>query len=101
MHIKKRHIHEALEEAALLFQQGALQQARAVLAAILKADPRQAEALHLLGLLALKQGKPAEAESLLARAVKLAPQVAEFHNSLGVALRKQDKLGEAERYLAG
>ncbi|NJD37873.1 MAG: tetratricopeptide repeat protein [Geobacter sp.] len=97
MHIKKRHIPEALEEAVLLFQQGVLQQAGAVLTGILKADPRQAEALHLLGLLALKQGKPAEAESWLVRAVKLAPQVAEFHNSLGVALRKQDKLGEAER----
>lgn len=97
MHIKKRHIPEALEQAALLFEQGKLQQAGAILAAIVKADPRQAEALHLLGLLKLKQGVATEAELLLCRAVRLAPDVAELHNSLGVALRKQDKLAEAER----
>lgn len=97
MHIKKRHIHEALEEAALLFQQGALQQARAVLAAILKADSRQAEALHLLGLLAGRAGNLAEAYEHLQRAVKIDPDRAEYHNSLGVVLRKLDRLSDAER----
>lgn len=97
MHIKKRQIPDALEEAALLFQQGALQQARTILQAILKADHRQPAALHLLGLTEARQNNLSEAEALLVRAVKEAPQEAEFHNSLGVVLRKQDKIKAAER----
>ncbi len=97
MHIKKRHIPLALNEAADLFQQGALKQAYPLLDAILKADPRQPEALHLMGLLEARQGMFARAEEYLCRAAKISPDMPEYHNSLGVVLRKQNKLGDAER----
>lgn len=97
MHIKKRHIPLALNEAADLFQQGALKQAYPLLDAILKADPRQPEALHLMGLLEARQGMFARAEEYLRRAAKTSPDMPEYHNSLGVVLRKQNKLGDAER----
>lgn len=97
MHIKKRHIPEALEQAAALLGQRALKDARTILTAIVKSDTRHAEALHLLGLLDLQLGKLSEAENWLNRAIRNNPKSAEYHNSLGVVLRKLGRFSEAER----
>jgi tetratricopeptide (TPR) repeat protein len=53
---------------------------------VLQLVPEQADALHLLGVLADQQGRHAEAVDLIRRAIARAPQAADFHGNLGAAL---------------
>ncbi|NUB28461.1 hypothetical protein GAY30_26925 [Azospirillum brasilense] len=65
--------------------------------AILDADPRQADALHLLGVLAGQTGRSEEAVSLIAQAIALDPGAADYHDNLG-SLRRGG--GDAARAAA-
>jgi predicted TPR repeat methyltransferase len=53
---------------------------------VLAAAPREADALHLLGVLTCQRGQPASALSFLRQAAQLAPKAAAVHASLGHAL---------------
>jgi len=63
---------------------------------ILKATPQHADALHLLGVVALQEGRYAEAATQIAEAITLAPRVAEFHSNLGAAHERRGDLHAAE-----
>lgn len=62
---------------------GRMGEAAGVYRAILDADPRQADALHLLGVLAGQTGRSEEAVSLIAQAIALDPEAADYHDNLG------------------
>ncbi|MGY0714245.1 tetratricopeptide repeat protein [Azospirillum argentinense] len=62
---------------------GRMGEAAGVYRAILDADPRQADALHLLGVLAGQTGRNEEALSLIAQAIALDPEAADYHDNLG------------------
>ncbi|MDD3517034.1 MAG: tetratricopeptide repeat protein, partial [Chromatiales bacterium] len=64
--------------------------------ALLARDPRQVEALHLLGIAALQQGRPQEAVDLFGRVLALAPGLAVAHSNLGNALKALGRRVEAE-----
>ena len=64
----------AAEEAAAFHRRGMLAEAEARYAAILRADPRHFDALHLLGILRQQQGNAAEAARLIDAALKLNPR---------------------------
>lgn len=83
----------ALLEAAQRLQRGELSAADRACRQVLRAAPKEPEALHLAGLIAHRRGDLAGARQKLRRTVKIQPRVARFHNSLGVVLRE---LGEAE-----
>lgn len=86
----------ALLSAALgHLQAGRIAEAEAALRQVLAAEPDNPDAVHLLGLAALRQRKLPEAESLLTRASQLDRRQPAVWNNLGVALREQDKLTEA------
>jgi predicted O-linked N-acetylglucosamine transferase (SPINDLY family) len=87
---------EALQLGVQQHQAGNLQQAEQIYQAILQADPQQAEALHLLGLVAFQVGHPEMACTYLTQALRFRPDFAVAHNSLGVVLKSQGKLAEAE-----
>ena len=61
---------------------------------IVRVDPQHAEALHLLGVLALQQQTPVEAARYLRQAVDANPADSRFHHQLGTTLLE---LGEPER----
>ncbi|RFF27253.1 sulfotransferase family protein [Wenzhouxiangella sp. 15181] len=82
-----------LLEAARRLQRGELSAAEQACDQLLRAAPREPEALHLAGLIAHRRGDLAGAKSKLRKTVEIHPRVARFHNSLGVVLRD---LGEAE-----
>src|ERR1700689_1398550 len=63
-----------LAQAVALHQQGALAPAQALYRPALAAAPRQANALHLLGVLLGQRGRPDEAIPLIAAAVAEAPE---------------------------
>jgi predicted O-linked N-acetylglucosamine transferase (SPINDLY family) len=58
-------------------------------------NPQHADALHLLGVIALQTGHPAEAIALISRAIAQSPGVASFHNNLGNAFRAAGELQQA------
>ena len=78
---------QALELAVRHHGAGELSEAEALYQEILKADPKQPVALHLLGVVAHQTGNSANAVELIAQALSLEPDYAEAHNNLGNALR--------------
>jgi tetratricopeptide (TPR) repeat protein len=78
---------DPLAQAVALHQQGALAAAEALYRQVLDADPRQADALHLLGVLTAQSGRPGDAIALIQAAIDLAPNDAAFHANLGRALK--------------
>src|SRR4029450_12932935 len=78
-----------LQAAQELHRRGRLPEAEAAYRAILREDPANAEALHLLGLVALQAGRPGEAVDLIRQALSHRPKAA-FSYNLGhacIALR--------------
>lgn len=74
---------DLLDKALGHHQKGNLGQARKLYKKILKSDPKDADALHLLGLIAHQTGKHERARDLIEKAVRLAPGHAMAFNNLG------------------
>ncbi len=74
---------------------GRLAEAEALYRAILAADPRDADALHLLGLVRQKRGDPAEGERLIRGAIAV-KDAGVFHMNLGTLLLGAGRPDEAE-----
>ncbi|MEZ4589307.1 MAG: tetratricopeptide repeat protein, partial [Gemmatimonadales bacterium] len=62
---------------------------------VLAQDPEQADALHLIGALALQMGEHALAISLLERAVVIDPRAPDFAINLGLAYQTTGELEKA------
>ena len=59
------------------------------------ADPDNAEAVHMLGIIAHQSGKTAEAIDHLRRAIAISPDVALYHANLGEMCRLAGRIDEA------
>jgi len=86
---------QALNLAVGHHQAGRLQEAEAIYRQILQADPKQPNALNLLGMLAHQVGQTDVAVELLTQAVSTMPGFAEAHNNLGNALKDLGELSRA------
>lgn len=86
---------QLLQEATDRHKAGRLAEARTLYLEILATEPRNAEALHRLGILALQTANVAEALELLQRAVANAPDNALCHFSLAQALVSLNRSDEA------
>ncbi|MDA0306676.1 MAG: sulfotransferase [Proteobacteria bacterium] len=93
------------EELALVLEQGLahhhsgkLDEAEKLYRQILDADPANADALHLLGVVGFQSGRTEDAVELITRAVKRQPKNPQFLNNLGEACRALGKPGEAAKY---
>ncbi len=75
-----------LQDAVLLHQAGRLDEAEKLYTKVLKADPRNANALNLLGTIATARGHNAEAKRYFERALQCAPRMADASFNLGVVL---------------
>ena len=74
---------------------GGLDRAEGLCRRILEAHADQAQALHLLGLIAHRRGRAEDALGLLRRSIELAPEVADFHSNLGTVLAGGSRMDEA------
>ena len=88
-------IETGLREALQYQQSGLLAEAERVYKSILEVDPGHSDALHLLGVIALRAGKYDIAEDLIDRAICRNPNSPAYHNNLGIALKNQQKIAAA------
>ena len=88
-------LHLRLQQAFALHKQGKLSAAEKIYSDILKSDPRQFDALHLLGVLALQTGRPQIAVSMIGKAVAVDRKSPQALNNLGEALREMKRYAEA------
>jgi tetratricopeptide (TPR) repeat protein len=85
----------AFARAQALHQAGRLAEAQELYEQVLRADPRHAEALHLLGYLWFQKGDIARALDMIGRAVELQPKSASFRYNRGLILQQAGRLDDA------
>ncbi len=78
-------LHEKLNHAAQLHQQGDIDQAESEYAAILQSQPNHPDALHLLGVIAIQKNEFGKAIGLIEKAIDRAPTQPLYHENLGKA----------------
>lgn len=86
-------------QALSAHQGGRLAEAEALYRRVLQSDPRHAEALRLLGLIALVAGQAAAAVALIAESARLVPDNPETEAQLGLAFKAAGQADEAVRHL--
>jgi tetratricopeptide (TPR) repeat protein len=85
---------QAIQIALRHYEAGQLQQSEAICRQLLGLDPNQADALHLLGLIAHRVNHP-DAGVLIRRAIALQPNNAIAYGNLALVLQSQGKWDEA------
>nr|WP_211113337.1 tetratricopeptide repeat protein [Azospirillum endophyticum] len=86
-----------LAQAVAHHQAGRAAEAERGYRQVLAADPRNADALHLLGVLALQSGRADEAVTLIGKALAQAKGVADYWDNLGSALTAAGRPADAVR----
>jgi tetratricopeptide (TPR) repeat protein len=77
-----------LQSAIALHQQGNLDQAESIYLQLLEIDPRSADVLHLLGVIAYQTRHYQSAVDLIGQAIEINPNIASYYSNLGVALKE-------------
>lgn len=80
-----------LQRARALYESGALTQAQALYAEVLRSEPRHYECLHMLGVIAARAGDPAGAVELISRAIGVEPKRASAYCNRGLAFEALDR----------
>ena len=88
-------VAQAFQSAVQHHQAGRLAEAEGIYRQILAQQPQHADALHLLGVIALQIGRNDAAAELIAKAVAISANVAAYHSNLGEAYRKMGRFDEA------
>jgi tetratricopeptide (TPR) repeat protein len=86
----------SLDDAWAHHRAGRLDEAAAVYADLLRADPERADVLHLLGNVEYQRGHAEPAERLIQRAIAIDPDSSVYRISLGHVYRRAGRLAEAE-----
>ena len=76
-------------------QAGRLRDAELAYRQVLARDPRHADSLHLLGLLACDAGRPDIGIDLIGKAIQINPKAASYHFDLATIFQEQGKLDQA------
>ncbi|OZA98616.1 MAG: hypothetical protein B7X67_21910, partial [Rhizobiales bacterium 39-66-18] len=84
-----------LDQAIALHDSGQLDEAAGLYGEVLRANPREGEALFRLGRLQCQKGQLDEGARLLAEATQAAPQDARAFDLLGLALERLGRLTQA------
>jgi uncharacterized protein (TIGR02466 family) len=88
---------QILQQAVALARSRRSAEAEQLCRNVIRAEPENAEALHLLGSLRLNRGDAAAAVQLIEAAIRLRPASALYHHNLGKAL---DMQGQADAAVA-
>ena len=88
-------ISESLAQAVAYHRAGQLPQAEQIYRQVLQADPRNADAWHLLGVIGSQVNQHAVAIEYLRKAIELNPNATAFHANLGAAYQKLKRFDDA------
>lgn len=88
-------IEQAIQMAAQQIDAGQLPAAEAMLRQVLQQQPKNAFAMHLLGVIAHHAGRAELAVELIGKAIEIQPTVAQFHSNRGEMCRLLKRLDEA------
>ncbi len=88
-------VEEALKKALDHHRAGRLDEAQDLYRSVLQAEPDQADALNLLGVLVYEGGDAIEAIKLIRRAIAINAREAHYYTNLGNALHAAARLDEA------
>lgn len=88
-------VAEIFAHAAQFHHAGRLAEAEQLYRRVLAAQPRHADSLHRLGVIAYQAGQPAAAVDLIGKAIARNAGAAPYHAHLGLALAAQGKPAEA------
>jgi tetratricopeptide (TPR) repeat protein len=94
---KRADVARLMAEGVRHHQQGRLEKAARCYRRVLEIEPRQADGLHLSGLIAHQSGDHPRAMALIEKAIAANGRQAPYHNSLGVVLLSSGDPAEAER----
>ena len=83
------------QKAIVFHHQGQLDQAEKIYQQILAIDPRNADSLHLLGVVAYQKGKHEVAIDLIGRAIEINPNDASYYSNKGIALKELNQFEAA------
>jgi tetratricopeptide (TPR) repeat protein len=81
---------QPLDQAMKIHRAGRLAEAEALYRQILAAEPGNARAMQLLGVIAFQSGNLKAGMELIQQAIRLNPNCADFHANLGVLLKEAD-----------
>ena len=85
----------SLVDALALHQQGQLSHAEVIYRQVLKLEPRNADALHLLGVIFKQRGDYQNSINIIGQAIEVNPRVASYYSNLGLALQGLKQVGAA------
>jgi tetratricopeptide (TPR) repeat protein len=88
-------VQELFTDALRHHQAGRLNDAERLYRQVLAVDPRHADSLHLLGVIAHQIGRHDLAVELISKAIAINAKDASYHSNLGLAHEAQGKLDEA------
>jgi tetratricopeptide (TPR) repeat protein/SAM-dependent methyltransferase len=92
-------IAQSLQQAVQFHQSGRLADAEQIYRSVIRIDPKQPDALHLLGVALQQRGNAKAAADYIGRAVALNPQASVFHANLAAAHKSLGELQEAKNCL--
>jgi len=95
MNQEAKKIKLLLDESSALHQLGKLEEAKLIYENILKINPKQFEATHLLGTLLAQLGQYSSSISLLNKAILINPKQYESHSNIGNAYFESDQFEDA------
>ena len=93
--VERERIEGLFELAFRRHQAGQLREAEELYRSILEADPRQLDALHFCGMIALQDGRPADAVELIGRAIAANDTIGAYHAGIAEAFRLLGRRTEA------
>ena len=93
---QRAEVGRLMAEGVRHHRQGRLEQAARCYRRVLEIEPRQADGLHLSGLIAHQSGEHSRAAALIEKAIAANGRQAPYHNSLGVVLLSSGHAAAAE-----
>ena len=93
-------LQQQLDSGLSHHQAGRLAEAERIYRQVLAQQPNHADALHLLGVLAVQAGRLDAAVELIRRAIRLKPDLAGAHVNLGNVLKEHGETRRGHRVLS-